>query len=128
MGCSMVKANQLKPLLQVLDTRQGKPLATDSLDFSDPRRGSRHERGYGTDWDKLRKVILARDCYQCQACLRGNPGRITAATHVDHIIERVEGGGDAPSNLQSLCRPCHDLKSAAERARRQRWAGGAPRT
>lgn len=31
---------------------------------------SRHQRGYGTKWDKLRVTILQRDKYLCQICLR----------------------------------------------------------
>jgi 5-methylcytosine-specific restriction enzyme A len=111
----MPKLERLKPRLQVLDTRAAQPLAS-ARDFSDPRRGSRHERGYGTEWDHRRARILKRDCYQCLACKRA--GRLTAATHVDHIVERADGGGEDDGNLQSLCRPCHDAKSAAERARR----------
>ena len=76
---------------------------------------SRHERGYGSAWDKLRLVILARDSYLCQPCLA--TGRPTPAKEVDHIIPKAEGGTDDPENLQGICTPCHDTKSKAERAR-----------
>ena len=79
---------------------------------------SRHERGYGTTWDKLRKVILARDGYLCQHCL--SKGRPTPATQVDHIRPKAKGGSDSLSNLQSLCRSCHEAKSEADKGYAER--------
>lgn len=82
-------------------------------------RGTRHERGYGSTWDKLRLRILKRDLYLCQECKR--QGRVTPLAvypkdhAVDHIIRKSKGGTDHPSNLQSLCAyPCHWEKSQAE--------------
>lgn len=80
--------------------------------FADRRRGSRHERGYGTAWDKLRKAILARDGGLCQPCMR--MGRVTLANIVDHILNKASGGTDDDANLQTICRPCHDVKTAGE--------------
>ena len=73
---------------------------------------SRHERGYGSAWVKLRKVILKRDSYLCQACLA--QGRPTPATDVDHIKPKAQGGTDDVANLQSLCRACHEDKTKRE--------------
>ncbi|WP_407047632.1 HNH endonuclease [Vibrio cholerae] len=42
---------------------------------------------------------------------------ITAATDVDHIINKACGGTDAESNLQSLCKPCHKEKTRSESRR-----------
>lgn len=75
-------------------------------------RTSRHARGYGTAWDKLRKQILMRDKYLCQECLR--KGRPIQATNVDHIRPKSAGGTDDPKNLQSLCELCHREKTARE--------------
>ena len=75
-------------------------------------QGSRHERGYGAAWVKLRLTILNRDAYLCQHCLAD--GRPTTATDVDHIKPKAKGGTDDDDNLQSLCRPCHDAKTAAD--------------
>lgn len=85
--------------------------------FSDRHRGSRHARGYGSQWDKLRKRILERDCGLCLVCQA--EGRLTAATMVDHIINKAAGGTDDEENLQSICRECHVEKTARE-ARRGR--------
>lgn len=80
--------------------------------FADARRGSRHERGYGSEWDRTRKRILRRDHGLCQVCL--SIGRYTPADQVDHIINKARGGTGADENLQSICRPCHQAKTAAE--------------
>lgn len=79
-------------------------------------RKSRHERGYGTAWDKLRKAILARDTHLCQPCKA--KGRATAAQAVDHIKPKANGGTDDPSNLQAICNECHDAKTAKDTGRR----------
>ncbi len=73
---------------------------------------SRHERGYGTAWDKLRNVALQRDKWLCVACMAKD--RITPAKEVDHIIRKAGGGTDDLDNLQSLCTPCHADKTRME--------------
>lgn len=73
---------------------------------------SRHERGYGSKWDKLRKQILKRDQHLCQVCLE--KGIYTKARQVDHKTPKAEGGTDDPNNLQSICIPCHRYKTANE--------------
>jgi 5-methylcytosine-specific restriction protein A len=80
--------------------------------FADKRRGSRHQRGYGTAWDRTRARILRRDAGLCQPCSRA--GRVTAATEVDHIVNKARGGDDGDDNLQSICVDCHRRKTAAE--------------
>lgn len=74
---------------------------------------SRHKRGYGAAWDKLRKVILARDNHLCQMCKA--EGRTTPGNHVDHMTPKAKGGTDAEDNLWCLCKPCHSRKSNEER-------------
>lgn len=76
---------------------------------------SRHERGYGWAWEKLRKVVLARDCGLCQPCSIAD--RVTPGNIVDHIVPKAEGGTDDLENLQVICKPCHVRKTAAESAR-----------
>ncbi|HNB69181.1 HNH endonuclease [Accumulibacter sp.] len=80
--------------------------------FSDPNRGSRHQRGYGSRWDVARKRILERDAGLCQVCLSN--GQVTVATQVDHIIPKCNGGEDGDDNLQAICKPCHQAKTASE--------------
>lgn len=85
-------------------------------------RKSRHERGYGTDWDKIRPFILARDQYLCQPCLA--KGIVHEATEVDHRIPKWKGGTDDEDNLQAINADCHRIKTAEEAAEAK---GRAPR-
>ncbi|MFT4149210.1 MAG: HNH endonuclease [Paracoccaceae bacterium] len=80
-------------------------------------KSSRHERGYGTAWDKLRLTILCRDQYLCQPCKA--EGRPTPAREVDHIVSKSKGGTDDVSNLQSICTDCHRAKTQQEGAEGQ---------
>ncbi|OAU97558.1 MULTISPECIES: HNH endonuclease [Moraxella] len=63
----------------------------------------------GRPWRRLRAEILARDQYTCRHC-----GRIGGQLEVDHIINTAQGGTDDKSNLQTLCRDCHQTKTQAE--------------
>ena len=83
---------------------------------------TRHRRGYGTAWDKLRKTVLERDGYLCQPCLKRD--RPTAAKMVDHIRPKAKGGTDDLENLQSICAPCHLDKTLRENGRRRKRAFG----
>jgi 5-methylcytosine-specific restriction endonuclease McrA len=61
------------------------------------------KHGGTTKWRKIRQTIINRDgC--CQAC--GSDERLS----VDHIVPRVLGGDDSPSNLQVLCSSCNSSK------------------
>nr|WP_313622907.1 hypothetical protein [Achromobacter sp.] len=55
---------------------------------------SRHQRGHGTAWDRLRVLVLKRHrkLCQCSDCL--STGCVLPATEVDHRIPKSEGGGD----------------------------------
>jgi len=84
---------------------------------------SRHERGYGAAWVKLRKRIMERDCGLCQVCRRA--GRVTVANQVDHIVSKANAYRmkwtpaqiDAETNLQAICNPCHLVKTEAEQGK-----------
>ncbi|WP_080971287.1 HNH endonuclease signature motif containing protein [Haemophilus parainfluenzae] len=71
------------------------------------------QRGYGAQWRKIRSIVLVRDNYLCQECLK--QGRFVTATTVDHITPKAHGGSDDLTNLQSLCNSCHKFKTARER-------------
>ena len=72
------------------------------------------ERGYGYAWRVIRKRVLLRDSYLCQACLKA--GRLTPANQVDHIKPKAQGGSNDMGNLQSLCLGCHKAKTATDSA------------
>ena len=78
---------------------------------------SRQSRGYGAQWDKLRLIVLQRDCglCQCQECKRA--GKITRASEVHHIISKAKGGTDNMDNLQAINSECHKRETAAEQGR-----------
>nr|MBP8145895.1 HNH endonuclease [Inhella sp.] len=89
--------------------------------FADDRRGTRQERGYGRLWEQIREQVMQRDRGLCQVCLRDHD-RVTPATEVDHRIpksawRRTHGtlaGCDDEANLQAICTPCHQAKTARE--------------
>jgi len=80
---------------------------------ADAKRGSAASRGYNAVWRKARATFLKREPL-CAECAR--QGRTVGATVVDHIIPH-KGDQDVfwdTSNWQSLCKPCHDTKTATE--------------
>jgi 5-methylcytosine-specific restriction protein A len=74
------------------------------------RRGTTAQRGYGTAWQKLRKLILHRDPV-CRLC--GS----APASEVDHVLSLRAGGENSEDNLQGLCKPCHSAKTTREDGR-----------
>jgi 5-methylcytosine-specific restriction protein A len=87
---------------------------------------SRHKRGYGADWDKLRKQILERDNYLCQCdnC-KGGVKRTTPATEVDHRTSKAQAKLlgwskaqiDSSDNLQAINKECHKAKTIKEQGK-----------
>lgn len=50
--------------------------------------------------------------------LRANPLCVEcdgAATEVDHIVPKSQGGTDEWGNLQALCKSCHSRKTARQK-------------
>ena len=74
------------------------------------KRDSTAKRGYGSRWQKRRKLYLKANPL-CAECNRH--GRLTAATVVDHI--KPHRGDDRlmwdEDNWQALCKKCHDKKT-----------------
>lgn len=64
-------------------------------------------------WVALRRQQLGALPF-CAECLRA--GRYTLASEVDHVVphRNDERLFFDPSNLQSLCKPCHSVKTARE--------------
>lgn len=61
---------------------------------------------YGSNWHRIRAVILDRDGHRCTVCSS------TEALHVHHIKRLLSFNGDTeaanrPENLTTLCPPCH---------------------
>jgi 5-methylcytosine-specific restriction enzyme A len=86
------------------------------------RRGTVTEQGYGTRWRKIRDYHIALEPL-CRECL--GKGKTVAASEVDHIVPRAQGGTDDDNNLQSLCKSCHSAKTAREVLNKGRGVGGS---
>ncbi len=79
----------------------------------DKARGTSAMRGYGGRWEKARATYLCSHplCVSCKV-----QGRLEPATVVDHKIPHKGDQGLfwSEENWQSLCKPCHDRKTASE--------------
>lgn len=78
------------------------------------RRPSSSGRGYGSAaWERVRRLVIARDGGACQEC--GIVIYRAGEAHVDHIVEKpLDQAAEATplSGLRLLCRPCHSKKTA----------------
>ena len=86
-------------------------------DYARARRGFDEELGFyrSAAWRSARAALL-REEPLCRACRAG--GRLAPATVVDHVRPIKDGGARFdPANLQPLCAPCHNRKTARETAR-----------
>lgn len=63
----------------------------------------------GRPWRRKRDEIFKRDKFTCQICFR-----VGGDLELDHILNVARGGTDADSNLQTVCKPCHQKKTHAE--------------
>lgn len=66
--------------------------------------GKEYQQGEQTGWANVREYVLFRDGHQCQCC-KGKSGDTILNVH--HIESRMIGG-NAPNNLITLCKTCHD--------------------
>ena len=106
----MGRLTTLKPRLTQVE---GRKLGT--LTQADGASGWGSGRG-GRPWRRKRESILLRDKYTCQKC-----GTVTLDLEVDHIVNLAQGGSDDDANLQALCAPCHQAKTATEAAQGGGW-------
>lgn len=70
-------------------------------------KGTKAERGYPANWEKLRRVVLERDPV-CKAC------DLELSNEVDHLLPLERGGSNELDNLQGLDKSCHSRKTALE--------------
>jgi 5-methylcytosine-specific restriction enzyme A len=68
-------------------------------------RPNAQERGYTHAWQKQREAEICDEPF-CAKC-----GRYHKSNERDHIIPKRSGGSDDKSNLQTLCRRCHAIKT-----------------
>ena len=74
----------------------------------------------------IRSQVLSANplCVHCEA-----KGKTRKAEHIDHIIPLYQGGTDDLVNLQGLCIPCHEAKTAKDAGQERKTYGddGWPR-
>ena len=89
---------------------------------------SRHTRGYGSAWNRIRVIVLKRDGNLCQCERCKTEGRIAIATEVDHVVSRTKAKSlgwteertEHPNNLQAINSVCHERKTIEEQGKRAR--------
>lgn len=75
----------------------------------------RSEARSARPWRRMREMVLKRDLYTCQVTRNGKPcGYVGPDCEVDHIKPDHMGGLTELSNLQTICKQCHALKTAGE--------------
>lgn len=70
----------------------------------------------GSDWisKKVRQSLYTRDSYICWLCKDGcDPKDVFGdlGPSLDHIIQRIDGGTDEPSNLKTAHRWCNSVRA-----------------
>jgi len=66
--------------------------------------GAGYQNGSQKNFYNIKAFVLHRDNYKCQS---GRKVKHAAVLQTHHIQQRSNGGGDAPSNLITLCSRCH---------------------
>ena len=97
-----MRAKTLKPRLALLNTQR----------LREAPRIDATLRQRGGSWQVRRIAQLQREplCRHCTLL-----GLVTLAIQVDHVNPLWSGPGlDVDDNLQSLCAPCHAIKTASE--------------
>lgn len=62
------------------------------------------------EYEALKQLVMERENYKCQACGRKySKARARLYLSAHHVKPRAEGGLSILSNLECLCRKCHDL-------------------
>lgn len=69
--------------------------------------GTDYQLGEMYDEYNVRQYVLKRDNYTCQCCGAHTTAKKAVKLHVHHLKSR-KVGGNAPSNLITLCTTCHN--------------------
>ena len=69
-------------------------------------QGEDYQKGEMYGHYNVRQYVLWRDGYACQCCGAHSTKKKDVKLHVHHLESR-KTGGDAPSNLITLCEDCH---------------------
>ena len=66
--------------------------------------GTQYQEGEQLDFNNVREYVLARDKHVCQHCKGKSKDSILEVHH----IETRKVGGNAPNNLVTVCKTCHE--------------------
>lgn len=107
-GAPFLHTKDVMGLLKRLPSRLGRaPLRVRSM----PKKAEAFYQS--KEWRDLVRSIKATRGAWCERC--GSGHRVIG----DHIVERRDGGAELdPSNIELLCQPCHNRKTAQARAAR----------
>jgi 5-methylcytosine-specific restriction protein A len=83
------------------------------------RLGTRQQRGYGPEYQRVRRVVLAEELV-CSRC--GEPGTEGDPLEVHHIVDVADGGGHERENLTARHHGCHPPHEGQRRPRRFMFA------
>jgi len=72
--------------------------------------GIDYQQGEQLDFWNVREYVLFRDGHKCQHCKGKSKDKILNVHH----IESRKAGGDAPNNLITLCKTCHNKHHKGE--------------
>ncbi len=86
------------------------------------QRASSASRGYGGKWQPKRHAWLKAHPW-CADIYGNHEGLKVQGVIVDHILPLKQGGRDDDSNYQTLCRACHNAKTAQDGSRTPRGGG-----
>lgn len=67
-------------------------------------KGIEYQNGEQLNFYNIREYVLFRDNHTCQCCKGKSKDKVLEVHH----IESRKTGGDAPNNLITLCKACHD--------------------
>lgn len=97
---------------------KGSSMASGIASHAPDIRPSASKRGYNRTWNKVRSIKLA-DNPLCEECI--GVGIVKQAEEVHHIkpVADYPELRLAIDNLQSLCKLCHNKKTAEEKNRRK---------
>ncbi|MCG5483671.1 MAG: HNH endonuclease [Sinorhizobium meliloti] len=116
----MAKLRTIKPLVATIKPLVGRMPGDEKARLRERDHQVGWRSWYKTArWQKLRMKVLIRDLFTCQMVGCGKVEGDTSQLVADHKIQHQ--GDEAlfwdESNLQCLCKPCHDkLKQQEERA------------
>ena len=68
-------------------------------------KGKEYQEGKQAGFGNVRQYVLFRDGHKCQHCKGKSKDKVLNIHH----IESRQTGGDAPNNLVTLCKTCHNL-------------------